>query len=76
MGKLFDEIKSVSALAAQPNRLDELKQQMPEEEYEDMIAAIKDSKISSTVISRVLKSKGYIISGNTVLNWRHRLNND
>lgn len=74
MGKLFEEFKTMSAQRIQPNKLDELKAKMPEDEYKDLIDAISDTSISSVVISRVLKTKGYEISGNTILNWRHKLN--
>lgn len=73
MGQLFDEIQNSCKQRIQPNKMDEFKAKMSEEEYQDLMDALQDTRLSTVVIARVLKTKGYEISANTVLNWRHRL---
>jgi hypothetical protein len=71
MGKLLEEIKQTSIRTGKPPRkIDLILEQLNEQDKADLLEAINDHSISPSVISRVLRSKGFDITRTVVQRYR------
>jgi uncharacterized protein (DUF2249 family) len=71
MGKLLEEIKQTSIRTGKPPRkIDLILEQLNKQDRADLLEAINDHSISPSVISRVLRSKGFEITRTVVQRYR------
>lgn len=75
MGKLLTEIRETKPTGfGKLKKVDLVLQQMSEQDRKDLLEALNDLTIQSTVISRVLKKRGIDLSRNCISKHRGSLN--
>lgn len=74
MGKLADELRSERVAPGVKFRIDELLTKLNPEDRADLVAALKNPDIKTSVIARVLRRHGHSISEGAVRNYRESLN--
>lgn len=73
MGKLLKQIEATPVNAGGfKSSVDLAIQSMQGEDREDLVCALRNSTISASVISQVLKENGCDISRTAILRWRNR----
>lgn len=70
MGQLFDEIKHAKSEFHRRNMIDDVLDQLPDKEQSDLIAALGDTTIPATVISRVMSKRGFKLPAASVTAYR------
>jgi hypothetical protein len=66
----LNEAKTESNSANNVNKLNLIQSQLGEKEFKEFNAALKDKTISAAAIQRVLKSRGVIVSENSIRGYR------
>ena len=69
MGKLISEIRS-HGRNSKRSMLDDLKDQMSDADYKDLLDAIADISIPISAIGKVLRNRGVKIADGTIYKWR------
>jgi hypothetical protein len=73
MGKLLKQIEATPVNSGGfKSSVDLAIQSMQGEDREDLVCALRNSTISASVISQVLKENGCDISRTAILRWRNR----
>lgn len=73
MGKLLKQIEETPVnTGGFPSTVDLAIQSMQGEDREDFLCALRNSTISASVISQVLKQNGYAVTRNAIVRWRNR----
>ena len=73
MGKLLKQIEATPVNAGgKQSTVDLAIQSMQGEDREDLVCALRNPTISSSVISQVLKDNGIEIHRNAIVRWRNR----
>ena len=73
MGKLLQQIEATPVNGGGfKSTVDLAIQSMQGEDREDLVCALRNSTISASVISRVLKENGCDISRTAIIRWRNR----
>lgn len=73
MGKLLKQIEATPVnTGGFKSSVDLAIQSMQGEDREDLVCALRNSTISASVISQVLKENGCNISRTAILRWRNR----
>jgi hypothetical protein len=73
MGKLLQQIEATPVNSGGlKSSVDLAIQSMQGEDREDLVCALRNSTISASVISQVLKENGCDISRTAIIRWRNR----
>jgi hypothetical protein len=73
MGKLLKQIEATPVNSGgKQSTVDLAIQSMQEEDRDDFVCALRNSTISASVISQVLKENGYTVTRTSINRWRTR----